>query len=140
MGKKDRKGGKGKSRSAAHPEGMSSSAGRADTEVAGTELAATLVGIGARIDRQLAGGPDDAGLTRARMSALSRLVLGGPCTLGELAAHEGVRPPTMTRLMQAMEAAGVVGRERHPTDGRSILLRATPAGEALLASGALGQA
>jgi DNA-binding MarR family transcriptional regulator len=101
----------------------------------GTELAAGLVSIGAQLHRQLGHGADEDGLTRARLSALGRLVLGGPCTLGQLAAHEGVRPPTMTRLVQSMEAAGLVARQRHPTDGRSILLHATPSGEAVLASG-----
>jgi DNA-binding MarR family transcriptional regulator len=99
------------------------------------EIAAGLVSIGAQLQRQLGHGADDEGLTRARLSALGRLVLGGPCTLGQLAAREGVRPPTMTRLVHSMEAAGLVTRERHPSDGRSILIRATPAGEALLATG-----
>jgi DNA-binding MarR family transcriptional regulator len=102
---------------------------------ASTELAASLVGIGAQIGRQLGHGTDEDGLTSARLSALGRLVLGGPCTLGQLAAHEGVRPPTMTRLVHSMEAAGLVTRARHPTDRRSIVLHATPVGEALLASG-----
>jgi DNA-binding MarR family transcriptional regulator len=99
------------------------------------ELAASLVSIGAQLQRQLGHGTDDEGLTRARLSALGRLVLGGPCTLGQLAAREGVRPPTMTRLVHTMEAAGLVARERHQSDGRSILLHATPTGEALLATG-----
>ena len=100
-----------------------------------SELAARLVSIGAQLQRQQGHGPDDDGLTRARLSALGRLVLGGPCTLGELAAREGVRPPTMTRLVHSMEAAGLVERERHPTDGRMIVLRASAGGEALLGDG-----
>jgi DNA-binding MarR family transcriptional regulator len=99
------------------------------------ELAASLVSIGAQLQRQLGHGADEDGLTRARLSALGRLVLGGPCTLGELAAREGVRPPTMTRLVHSMEAAGLVERERHPTDGRMILIRASADGEALLGDG-----
>jgi DNA-binding MarR family transcriptional regulator len=75
------------------------------------------------------------GLTRARLSALSLLVLGGPRTLGDLASAEHVRPPTMTRLVHAMEAEGLVVREPHPTDGRSIIIRATAGGEALLGQG-----
>jgi DNA-binding MarR family transcriptional regulator len=133
MGKKGRSKGKGRGR---QPHDAASF-DRAPADVTGTstELAATLVSIGAQIQRQLGHGADGDGLTRARLSALGRLVLGGPCTLGQLAAHEGVRPPTMTRLVQSMEAAGLVARARHPSDGRSILLHATPPGEALLASG-----
>jgi DNA-binding MarR family transcriptional regulator len=133
MGKKGKSKAKGRPR---HAHDLASfDAAPAHTAGASTELAASLVSIGAQIGRQLGHAADGDGLTRARLSALGRLVFGGPSTLGQLAAHEGVRPPTMTRLVQSMEAAGLVGRTRHPSDGRSILLSATPAGEALLASG-----
>ena len=39
------------------------------------------------------------------------IVFGGPLTLGELAAAEQVKPPTMTRLVSALEDAGLVRRE-----------------------------
>ena len=144
MGKKGKSKGKHRARHADGPDtrrdpgpmAVSASDGGGDhTSSMATELAASLVSLGAQLHRQVGHGADDDGLTRARLSALSRLVLGGPCTLGQLAASEGVRPPTMTRLVQSMEAAGLVGRARHPTDGRSIVLHATPAGEALLADG-----
>ena len=41
----------------------------------------------------------------------------------------------MTRLVQAMELEGLVVRDRHPSDGRSVVIRATPAGEAELERG-----
>jgi DNA-binding MarR family transcriptional regulator len=41
----------------------------------------------------------------------------------------------MTRLVDAMEADGLVAREPHPTDGRSTIIRIAAAGEAALASG-----
>ena len=100
-----------------------------------TELAARLAGLGTVLQRELSRADAGDGLTRARLSALSLLVLGGPRTLGDLAAAEHVRPPTMTRLVQAMEADGLVTRERHPSDGRSIVIRATAQGEALLEHG-----
>jgi DNA-binding MarR family transcriptional regulator len=134
MGKKGKSKGKGRDRvtdEVARPVRPSTDRVADD----GTEVAATLVSIGAQLQRQVGRGADEDGLTRARLSALGRLVLGGPCTLGQLAAHEGVRPPTMTRLVHSMESAGLVARQPHPTDGRSIVLRATPAGEAVLASG-----
>lgn len=92
------------------------------------ELAARLAGLSTVLQRHLARTDAGDGLTRARLSALALLVLGGPHTLGELAAAEHVRPPTMTRLIHAMEADGLVERERNPEDGRSIVLRATPLG------------
>lgn len=76
-----------------------------------------------------------AGLTGPRLSALSVIVFGGPITLGELAAAEQVRPPTMTRLVRALEAEGLVRREKDPADGRVVRLRATPKGENLLGEG-----
>src|ERR671934_2351081 len=72
------------------------------------------------------------GLSAARLSALSVLVFGGPRTLGELAAAEQVRPPTMTRIVRALEDEGYVRRESDPTDGRVARLHPTPAGERML--------
>ena len=80
------------------------------------ELAARLAGLGTVLQRLL-GRLDSAGsegLTRARLSALALLVLGGPRRLGELASAERVRPPTMSRLVDAMEADGWVMRVPDP--------------------------
>src|SRR5213594_598735 len=68
------------------------------------------------------------GVPPAQLSALSVLVFGGPRTLGELAAAEQVRPPTMTRIVQALEAEGLVRRERDAKDGRVHRLHATAKG------------
>lgn len=79
---------------------------------------------------------DDAtGLTAPRLSALSVVVFAGPVTLGELARAEQVRPPTMTRLVQALEREGYLRRTPHPSDGRATLLEATPRGESVLREG-----
>jgi len=66
-----------------------------------------------------------SGLSAARLSALSVLVFGGPRALGELAAAEHVRPATMTRIVQALDEAGFVARERDARDGRVTRIRAT---------------
>jgi DNA-binding MarR family transcriptional regulator len=73
-----------------------------------------------------------SGLSAARLSALSVLVFGGPRTLGELAAAERVRPPTMTSIVRGLEDAGLVRREADPTDGRVARVRPTPKGERVL--------
>ncbi len=83
-----------------------------------------LRGLGA-VDRQ-------AGLTPARLSALSVLVFGGPCTLGALAAAEGVAGPTMTRIVDGLIAEGLAERRPHPIDGRAVSVAATADGDALL--------
>jgi DNA-binding MarR family transcriptional regulator len=69
-----------------------------------------------------------AGVPPAQLSALSVLVFGGSRTLGELAAAEQVRPPTMTRVVQGLEATGLVRRARDAQDGRVHRLHATAKG------------
>ena len=76
-----------------------------------------------------------AGLTGPRLSALSVVVFGGPITLGDLATAEQVKPPTMTRLVRALEEEGLVRREADARDGRIVRLRATTKGQTLLAAG-----
>jgi DNA-binding MarR family transcriptional regulator len=75
------------------------------------------------------------GVPPAQLSALSVLVFGGPRTLGELAAAEQVRPPTMTRIVQALEAAGLVRRARDPRDARVHRLHATAKGRRVMQRG-----
>jgi len=75
---------------------------------------------------------DKSGLSPARLSALSVVVFGGPLSLGRLAEAEQVTPPTMTRLVQALEQEGMVERRPDPDDGRGVLIAATRAGYKLL--------
>jgi DNA-binding MarR family transcriptional regulator len=73
-----------------------------------------------------------SGLTPARLSAMSVLVFGGPCTLGRLAAIEGVAGPTMTRIVDGLVELGLAVRQPHPDSGRSVRISATPDGEAVM--------
>lgn len=77
-----------------------------------------------------------AGLTSARLSALSVIVFAGPRSLGALAAAEGVAGPTMTRIVDALVAAGLVVRRADETDGRAVQIAATAAGEDLMRAAA----
>jgi DNA-binding MarR family transcriptional regulator len=77
-----------------------------------------------------------SGLTPARLSALSVLVFGGPCTLGRLAGTEGVAGPTMTRIVDGLEEAGLARRAPHPDSARSVLICATEEGVALMQAAA----
>ena len=63
------------------------------------------------------------------------LVFGGARTLGELAAAEQVRAPTMTRIVRSLEEAGLVARASDPDDGRVVRLRATAKGERVMWQG-----
>lgn len=76
-----------------------------------------------------------SGLTSPRLSALSVLVFGGPKTLGELAALEQVKPPTITRLVAALEKDGLVRRKRDESDRRIARISATPKGETVMRKG-----
>jgi DNA-binding MarR family transcriptional regulator len=78
---------------------------------------------------------EETGLSPARLSALSVVVFTGPLALGELAAAEHVTPPTMTRLVAGLEADGLVRRDPDPEDRRSVRIRATARGTALLQRG-----
>ena len=74
----------------------------------------------------------DAGLSRARLSALSVVVFRGPLTLGELATAEGVRSATMSGIVNGLERDGLVRRRPHGTDRRAVQVEATAAGRRLL--------
>jgi DNA-binding MarR family transcriptional regulator len=71
-------------------------------------------------------------LTLSQLSALSRLDRLGAATLSELAAEECVRPQSMARTLDALEAAGLAGREPHPTDRRQHVMRLTASGRVVI--------
>jgi DNA-binding MarR family transcriptional regulator len=85
--------------------------------------------------RKLRKEDEGTGLNAPRLSALSVIVFGTPITLGDLAAAEQVRPPTMTRIVNALEEQGLVLKRQNATDARSTLLSPTPAGKKLLREG-----
>lgn len=71
-------------------------------------------------------------ITASQLSALASLNRLGPLTLGALAAVERVRPPTVTRIVGHLEAAGLVVRRPAPGDRRSAQVELSPAGRELL--------
>lgn len=71
---------------------------------------------------------DVGGLSDAQFSVLSRLYVAGPQTLGALAEHDRVQPPSMTRTIAAMETAGLLQRSVHPEDRRAVLVDLTEHG------------
>lgn len=101
----------------------------------GEQMAERLHSAAIHLLRRLRREDDASGLTAPRLSALSVIVFGGPLTLGALALAEQVRPPTMTRIVAALEGRKLVVREPSPDDGRVTLVRATPAGRLLLEEG-----
>jgi DNA-binding MarR family transcriptional regulator len=68
------------------------------------------------------------GMSRSEAALLSTLLREGPRRITELAELEGLAQPTMTLLVQRLEQAGLVTRERHPGDGRVVMVELTKAG------------
>jgi DNA-binding MarR family transcriptional regulator len=63
------------------------------------------------------------------LGALATLHRHGPMRLGDLAAREGVAPPTLTRIVVALEEAGYVRRQVDPMDRRAVVVSITDSGE-----------
>src|SRR4051812_20529045 len=85
-----------------------------------------------RFSRRLRNQRVNTSVTLTHLSALSTLQRHGPMSPGELAGHERVQPPSMTRVVVALEGLGLVTRSPHPTDGRQVVIELTPAAEELL--------
>jgi DNA-binding MarR family transcriptional regulator len=68
----------------------------------------------------------------ARLSALSVLVFAGPRTLGELAAAERVKPPTMSRIVAGLKRSGLARIRTDGKDARRIRISVTAKGERVL--------
>src|SRR5262249_58757881 len=83
-----------------------------------------------RVERAAAGlGEPD--LSETQLAALATLKRHGAMTPGELAEHEKVQPPSMTRVISELVASQLVRREPHASDRRQGVLTATRAGRAL---------
>lgn len=95
-------------------------------------LAARLNSAAVRLVRRIAREDGRDGLTRARASALSVLVFGGPLPIGALALAEMVSGPTMTRIVDGMARAGLVRRDSPAEDRRRVVITATPRGRRLI--------
>jgi DNA-binding MarR family transcriptional regulator len=96
-----------------------------DSLAADVRLSVTRLG---RILRQQDGGD----LTPSTTSALATINRRGPMTLGELAAREHVAAPTVTRIVEKLQRAGLVQRRTSERDGRVVLVDVTEEGRALM--------
>lgn len=85
-----------------------------------------------RLARRLRNQRADTSMSLNQLAALGTLDRHGPLTPGELAAHERVQPPSMTRVIAALEEAGYVTRTDHPSDRRQVLVALSPGGRAIL--------
>ncbi len=87
-----------------------------------------------RLSRRLRNQRVDTSVTLTQLAALSTLKRHGAMSPGELAAHERVQPPSMTRVVGVLEEKGLVTRTPHATDGRQVVIELTPSADELLAA------
>lgn len=97
-----------------------------------SDTADRLHSVAIRVLRYAREADREAGIGPARLSALSVLVFGGPCSISELASAEHVSVPTMTRIVQGLEQLGLSRRKPSPTDARSSIIVSTAKGNTLL--------
>jgi DNA-binding MarR family transcriptional regulator len=84
-----------------------------------------------RVERLGLGGTETA-LSDIQLAALAALDRHEAMTPGELAEHEKVQPPSMTRVIAVLEERSLVRRAPHATDRRQVVLTVTPEGRALV--------
>src|SRR5579872_5579910 len=101
------------------------------TEDSDAELAARLrlavTRLARRLRQQVAGT-----VTSSQVSALATVERLGAPTLGELASSEQVQPPSMTKMVVGLEAAGLVRRREDDADGRIVRVELTAEGRRTL--------
>src|SRR3954447_12448581 len=105
-----------------------STAPRADAGLAGALRDAV-----GRLGRRMRAERAATDLSLGQLAALRTLDIHGPITASELAAHEKVQPPSMTRIIAALEAHGYLSRTPDPLDRRQVVVAASSEGKSLLA-------
>ncbi|MCS4276570.1 MULTISPECIES: MarR family winged helix-turn-helix transcriptional regulator [Mycetocola] len=85
------------------------------------------------LSRRLRAEKADNELSDGQFSVLACLYRHGAHTLGGLAEHERVSPPSMNRTVNCLEGSGYVERAADPTDGRRVLISLTPEGHDMVA-------
>src|SRR3712207_767114 len=92
-------------------------------------LAADVRLVVARLARRIRQQGGTGGLTPSQLATLSALDRLGPTRIGDLAAHEQVTAPTMSRIIGGLEDLGLVTRAQE-VDRRASRLSLTAAGRA----------
>ena len=98
------------------------------------ELADALRGPLLRLTRLMRQQRSDASVPIGQLAALGTVFRYGPVTAGELAEREHVQPPSMTKIIAALEDRGLVQRAVGPSDRRQVLVSSTQAGRDLVLS------
>jgi DNA-binding MarR family transcriptional regulator len=96
------------------------------------ELASLLRVSVMRLSRRLRAERPDVGLSLTQIATLGTIDRHGPLTPREIADHEKVQPPSMTRILAGLEERGLIVRTPHASDGRQYLVSLAPQGRSLL--------
>jgi DNA-binding MarR family transcriptional regulator len=96
------------------------------------ELASSLRVSVMRLARRLRAERADFSLSLTQIATLATLERHGPLTPRELADHEKVQPPSMTRVLAGLEERGLIDRTPHESDGRQHLVSLTQPARDLL--------
>jgi len=83
-----------------------------------------------RLARRLRLERSDDAMSLNQLAVMGTLERHGRLTVGQLAAHEKVRPPSMTRTVACLQESGHVQRSPHETDGRQVVVELTEVGRA----------
>jgi DNA-binding MarR family transcriptional regulator len=111
---------------------MTATLTRTDAGLA-TELRISVSRLARRLRAQrTAAGLTEAVLSETQLAALSALEVHQAMTPGELADHEKVQPPSMTRVIAVLEERNLVVRSPHPTDRRQVILTVTQEGRGVV--------
>jgi DNA-binding MarR family transcriptional regulator len=94
-----------------------------------TELVARLRGVIPRLARQLNETSTGEGLTPTQYSVLALVRVRGPLGLAELTELEGLNPTMLSRVVKALDEAGLIRRLPDPNDLRAARVAVTPEGE-----------
>ena len=110
---------------------MSASQTRSDAGLA-TELRISVSRLARRLRAERIARGLATELSDTQLGALAALERHDAMTPGELAEHEKVQPPSMTRVIAVLEERGLVRRAAHPTDRRQVILTVTQQGRDLV--------
>jgi DNA-binding MarR family transcriptional regulator len=92
------------------------------------ETPARLRAVVGKLSRRLNSLARGSGLTPSQLSALGVIARQGPLRLSELAEVESVNPTMLSRVVAALDEAGLVRRRTDPDDRRAGLLEVTASG------------
>lgn len=92
------------------------------------ETPARLRAIVGKLSRQLSRAARGSGLTPAQLSALGTIARTGEMRLSDVAEAEGMHPTMLSRIVAALEEAGLLRRRVDPDDRRAVVVEVTAAG------------